>query len=129
MRPYPGSCVYCGAEVYTDGKRVVTSTRFDGPLVTKEETWCSTRGCQAYHPQAHATQRDILTLGMPPPTWGVKQSTPTDSTPDTGRPLLHEASAEEKRVAGIALQHSQSVMDAWEKLEKKGYMLARRNKP
>lgn len=127
MRLYPGGCVYCGAEVYTEGKRVVTSQYVNGTPVTKEETWCATQGCQAYHPHAYVAQQAILAFGVPPHP-GVKQSTPTESTPDTSRPL-YETSAEEKRVAGITIQHAQSVMDAWEKLEKKGYVLARRNKP
>lgn len=44
-------------------------------------------------------------------------------------PVLYETTDEEKREAGIGLQNAQSVMEAWGRLEKKGYTLARRTKP
>ena len=127
MRPYPGACAYCGTEAYTEGKRVVTRRHGGGIIGLEEETWCATQGCQAYHPHAYVVQQALLMQVSAPPGWFAKPDE-TGNVADSP-PVLYETSPEEKRQAGIALQSAQSVMDAWEKLERRGYTLARRTKP
>ena len=114
MQKSMASCVYCSMQAYENG---------DG------RGYCATAGCPAYHDHAYLAQQAILTLGSLPPGWLVKELPISTESIADNQPPLYETSPEEKRQAGIALQSAQSVMDAWERLEKKGYTLARRTKP
>lgn len=120
-----GNCIYCGAQAYW------ISDKSGQPLAE----YCPTGGCQAYHPHAYVAEQARLSfVGPPAPVspgairrWGDFIS--IVDAPSMVEPPLYETTLQEKVDAGITLQHAQSVQEAWDRLEKKGYTLARRTKP